>query len=155
DDHLRGTPSQHPRRRRGRGPGARTGRHRGALQLRPRPHPAHAVRGLGPNRRARTHRQVAEALEDLCGDRPGSRIGELARHWSSTARHGDLAKAISYSRRAGDAALSSLAPGDALGYYTQALELLRQTDDLDPVPGIDLAIGLGTAQRQTGDPGFR
>jgi len=110
---------------------------------------------LGPNRRARTHRQVAEALEDLCGDRPGSRIGELARHWSSTARHGDLAKAISYSRRAGDAALSSLAPGDALGYYTQALELLRQTADLAPVPGIDLAIGLGTAQRQTGDPAFR
>ena len=28
---------------------------------------------LGPNRRARVHRQVAEALEDLCGDHPGRR----------------------------------------------------------------------------------
>ena len=36
---------------------------------------------LGPNRRARAHRQVAEALEELCGDRPGNRVGELARHW--------------------------------------------------------------------------
>src|SRR4029077_6040534 len=36
---------------------------------------------LGLTRRARTHRQVAEALEDLCGDRPGSRVGELVRHW--------------------------------------------------------------------------
>ena len=33
---------------------------------------------LGPTRRARAHRQVAEALEELCGDRPGSRVGELA-----------------------------------------------------------------------------
>ena len=31
---------------------------------------------LGHNRRARSHRQVAEALEDLCGDRPGARVGE-------------------------------------------------------------------------------
>jgi predicted ATPase len=36
---------------------------------------------LGPTRTARTHRQVAEALEAVCGDRPGPRIGALARHW--------------------------------------------------------------------------
>ena len=36
---------------------------------------------LGPNRRARAHRQVAEALEALCGNRPGARVSELARHW--------------------------------------------------------------------------
>ena len=110
---------------------------------------------LGPNRRARAHRVVAQALEDLYGDHPGSRVGELARHWFSATQPIDLAKAIRYARQAADAALSALAPGDALGYYAQALDLYAQADDPDPVLGIDLAIGLGTAQRQTGDPAFR
>ena len=110
---------------------------------------------LGPNRRARAHRQVAEALEDLCGDRPGNRVGELARHWVSATQPIDLTKAINYSRQAGDAALAALAPADSLRYYAQALDLYPQATDPDPVLGIDLAIGLGTAQRQTGDPAFR
>ena len=110
---------------------------------------------LGPNRRARAHRAVAEALEDLCGDRPGARVGELARHWFSATQPNDLTKAIEYSRQAGDAALSALAPADALRYYAQALDLYPQATDPDPVLGIDLDIGLGTAQRQTGDPAFR
>jgi class 3 adenylate cyclase len=106
---------------------------------------------LGPTRRARAHRNVAEALEGLCGHRPGTRVGELARHWIA-AQPIDLAKAISYSQQAGDAALSALAPGDALRYYAQALDLHTEIADPDPVRGLDLAIGLGTAQRQTGDP---
>jgi tetratricopeptide (TPR) repeat protein len=109
---------------------------------------------LGPTRQSRAHRQVAEALEELGGDRPGSRVGELARHWFN-AQPADLAKALDYSRRAGDAALAALAPGDALGYYTQALELYERSDDPDPTLGIDLTIGLGTAQRQTGDAAYR
>jgi class 3 adenylate cyclase/tetratricopeptide (TPR) repeat protein len=109
---------------------------------------------LGPTRRARAHRLVAEALEDLHGDRAGAPVGELARHWSN-AQPIDLAKAVSYSHQAGDAALSALAPGDALSYYAQALDLYARTDDPDPILGLDLAIGLGTAQRQTGDPTFR
>jgi len=109
---------------------------------------------LGLTRRARAHRQVAEALEALCGDRPGSRVGELARHWTATQPI-DLTKAISYSRQAGDAALVALAPADALRYYAQALDLYPRATDPDLVLGIDLAIGLGTAQRQTGDPAFR
>ena len=63
---------------------------------------------LGPTRRARAHRRVAEALEDLCGDRPGTRVGELARHWVAAIQPIELFKAISYSRLAGDAALAGL-----------------------------------------------
>ncbi len=110
---------------------------------------------LSLTRRVRAHRQVAEAMEDLYGDQPGSRVGELARHWFSATRPVDLVKAMTYSRQAGDAALRSLAPADALRYYAQALDLYPQATDPDPVLGIDLAIGLGTAQRQTGDPTFR
>jgi DNA-binding SARP family transcriptional activator len=110
---------------------------------------------LGPTRLARAHRQVAEALEDLFGDRPEDRLGELARHWFNAIQPRDLAKALDYWRRAADAALDALAPGDALRYYTQALDLYAQAADPDALLAIDLGIGLGTAQRQIGDPAFR
>jgi class 3 adenylate cyclase/tetratricopeptide (TPR) repeat protein len=110
--------------------------------------------GLGSNRRAQAHRLVAEALEDLCGDRPGSRVGELARHWSKVAHRG-LAKSVEYNRQAGDAALAALDPADALVHYADALDSFRQLEDTDPAVGLDLAIGLGIAQRQTGAPAFR
>ena len=113
------------------------------------------MQDLGLTRQARAHRRVAEALEDLYGDRPGERVGELARHWINATQPIDLAKAIGYSRQAADAALDALAPADALRYYTQALDLYAQSDHPDPILGIDLAVGLGTAQRQTGDPAFR
>lgn len=109
---------------------------------------------LGPTRRARAHRSVAESLEVLCGDRPGARVGELARHWFSATEPIDLTKAIGYSRQAADAALAALAPDDALRYYSQAIELLAKADDADPVLALDLAIGLGTAQRQTANPDY-
>ena len=63
---------------------------------------------LGPNRRARVHKQIAEALEDMCGGRPGNRVGELARHWLHATQPIDLAKAINYAGQAGDAALVHL-----------------------------------------------
>jgi class 3 adenylate cyclase/tetratricopeptide (TPR) repeat protein/biotin operon repressor len=110
---------------------------------------------LGPTRRARAHRQVAVALEHVCRSRPGPRVGEIARHWFIGRQLQDLAKALDYSRRAADAALEALAPGDALRYYTQALDLHGESEQPDPVLGIDLAIGLGIAQRQTGNPAFR
>ena len=110
---------------------------------------------LGPTRRAHAHRHVAEALEELCGERPGARVGELARHWFSATQPVDLMKAIEYSRQAADAALIGLAPDEALRYYSQALDIWTRVDDPDEELGLDLRIGLGTAQRQTGDPGFR
>ena len=110
---------------------------------------------LGAARRARAHRRVAEALEERFGDHPGARVAELARHWSNAPQPGGLAQAIRYSREAADAALEALAPQDALRYYAQALALPGRTADPDPILALDLTIGLGTAQRQTGDPAYR
>jgi class 3 adenylate cyclase len=110
---------------------------------------------LGPTRRARAHRRVAEALEELCADHPGTRVGELARHWSSAPQPGALAQAIRYCREAADAALEILAPQDALRFYAQALALSGKVANPDPILSLDLTIGLGTAQRQTGDPAYR
>ena len=111
--------------------------------------------GLGPARRARFHRIVGQAIEALYGDRSADRAGALARHWLNATKVVDLAKAIDYSRQAGDVALSALAPDDALAYYLQALDLLMRLDHPDPQQELDLKIGLGTAQRQTGDASFR
>jgi len=110
---------------------------------------------LGPTRRARAHRRIAEALEAVCDRQPGARLGELARHWTRAVAPVDIGKAIHYTRQAADAALRALAPSDALRYYEQALELLVQSGGDDPVTALDLAIGRGTAQRQLGDPEFR
>ena len=83
------------------------------------------MRTSGPTRRARAHRQVAEALEDLCGDRPGTGWVSSPATGSVATQPIDLAKAIDYSRQAGDAALAALAPAEALRYYAQALDLYR------------------------------
>jgi len=110
---------------------------------------------LGPTRRAHAHGRVAEALEELYGEHPGTRVGELARHFVAAIQPVEISKAITYSRQAGDAALTALAPADALRYYTQALELTSKGVGSDPVLELDLLIGVGTAQRQTGDAAFR
>ena len=110
---------------------------------------------LGATRRARTHRQVARSLEQLGDSDPGSRVGELARHWTLGMQPTDLKKAIHYVREAGEAALRALAPGDARLYFGQALDLCNQDADVDPALVTDLTIRLGIAQRQTGDPAFR
>jgi class 3 adenylate cyclase len=110
---------------------------------------------LGPTRRAQAHRRTAEALEELCRDEPGLRVGELARHWFHGRHAGDGEKALTYARQAGDAALESLAPDDALRYYSQAVDLLPELDRSDPRLEIDLNTGFGIAQRQIGDARFR
>lgn len=110
---------------------------------------------LGPTRRARAHRRIAEALEELDKADTGARVRELARHWGSTNRPQDRTRALEYASQAAEAALAALAPAEALDYFSRALELTTQVPEPDPLSTLDLWIGLGTAQRQTGDPSFR
>ncbi|WP_035125917.1 ATP-binding protein [Conexibacter woesei] len=111
--------------------------------------------GLGPARRARMHRRAAEALERIYGDDPGTRVGELARHWLN-AEPGDLDRALRYTRRAGEHALAQLAPDDGVDWYRQGLGLFEQLGrGGDDATRFELLVGLGDAQRQSGDPEFR
>src|SRR5205807_572786 len=83
---------------------------------------------LGSARRARLHRQIAEALERQLGDDPGERVGELARHWSEAVKPVETAKAADYAAQAGQRALDQLAPDEAQRWFERALELLDGHD---------------------------
>jgi class 3 adenylate cyclase/tetratricopeptide (TPR) repeat protein len=110
---------------------------------------------LGRTRRALLHRQVAQALEEQCGDEPGERLGELAAHWAAAVVSSDTAKALHYARRAAEHALARLAPDEAARWYRGALELYDQASDGEASERCDLLIGLGEAERQAGDPAYR
>jgi class 3 adenylate cyclase len=110
---------------------------------------------LGGTRRARAHRRVARSLEEICGDDPGDRVGELAHHWANATQPVDAHKAIFYARQAGESALEALAPDEAVRLFTQALRLFDQQRAPDPLLRVDLLIALGNAQRQAGIAAFR
>ncbi|MGI8633758.1 MAG: ATP-binding protein [Solirubrobacterales bacterium] len=110
---------------------------------------------LSASRRARIHRRIGELLEAECGDDPGDRIGELAHHWIAATTPAEAGKAAGYARRAGERALGALAPDEAIRWFRQAAELLDAERPGDPLPRLDVLIGLGDAQRQAGDPGHR
>jgi class 3 adenylate cyclase len=104
---------------------------------------------LGPTRRQRMHLRIARALEALGAERAG-RFAELAHHWAAGA---DTARARYFARGAGEAALASLAPTDAIAWFSRALELLDSGED-DLERGWLLA-GLAQAQLEAGQPEYR
>jgi class 3 adenylate cyclase/tetratricopeptide (TPR) repeat protein len=110
---------------------------------------------LGTTRRARLHRSIAVALEQSLGAEPGARVSELAHHWARATTAVDEDKAVTYARMAGERALQDLAPDEALRWFSQALELQGQEAQADPKDRCELLIGLGEAQRQTGEPAHR
>ena len=110
---------------------------------------------LGRTRRTRLHKRIAEALEEQCGDEPGERLAALAYHWAEAVVGADTAKAMGYARRAAESALQQLAPGEAVRWYRQALELFDRAPGGDRSARCDLLIGLGDAERRVGDPQHR
>ena len=112
-------------------------------------------RDLSSLRRARAHRAVAEAIEDQCGEEFTARVGELAYHWAHATQPQELHKAIDYARLAGDRALHQLAPDEAARWYADALQMLERHDQADDRKRAALLVGLGSAQRQVGDPNHR
>jgi class 3 adenylate cyclase len=106
-------------------------------------------------RRARLHERVGQALEELCGDDPGSRIGQLAHHFAAAVRPSSPSKVIEYAARAGRRAIEQLAPAEGRRWFERGLEMLTQTPNGDQHMRCELLIGLGEAQRQSGHPDFR
>jgi predicted ATPase len=125
---------------------------------------AHALVGhalydaLPPARRAQYHRRVAETIEEMA--RPDCKLyaTDLAYHYfqasGSRVTGREATKAIEYARAAGDAALDKLAPDEALRWYRQALDLVDRQPDADLSVRGALLVGIGDAQRQTGDAAY-
>lgn len=102
--------------------------------------------------RGRLHRRIAEALEAKSGGSEGA--GEMARHWLA-ALPADPMKALPHAAAAGSLALKGLAPEEAAGWLSRALEIQESHASGDLALRCDLLTGLGDAQRQMGDAGFR
>jgi class 3 adenylate cyclase/tetratricopeptide (TPR) repeat protein len=110
---------------------------------------------LGQTRRARLHRRVAEAIEELYGVDADARLAELAYHWAAATETVNRRKSVHYARRAGERALEQLAPDEALRWFDQALDHLDSIPGGDELERCELLIGRGEAQRQTGRPEHR
>ncbi|MGB2566940.1 AAA family ATPase [Micromonospora citrea] len=107
---------------------------------------------LNPTARAFGHQSVAVALERRVGDDAGERAGEIAHHWIHAVAPHNHTKAAEYARRAGDYALAHLAPDEAVTWYLRTLDLLPTDHTMQRC---ETLVGLGTAQRQAGDPAHR
>src|SRR5208283_1793411 len=107
--------------------------------------------GISATRRAHMHQRVAEALEALYGDDPRKHLAELALHWRLAAVSVEKAKAADYAMRAGQQALENLAPAEALKLFGDAVELAGTADSRERC---EAQIGLGVAQRQSGDAAY-
>jgi DNA-binding winged helix-turn-helix (wHTH) protein/tetratricopeptide (TPR) repeat protein len=107
---------------------------------------------LNPTARAIAHQAVAVALERRNDGDAGEQAGEIAHHWIHALAPQNRVKAAYYAQRAGDYALAHLAPDEAVTWYGQALELLP-ADHV--AQRCETLVGLGTAQRQAGDPAHR
>lgn len=106
---------------------------------------------LSVARRQRLHLRVAEKLEQSLEDEAATAavLSELAKHWQAATKPANAEKAIEYARRAGDAAMSGLAPDDAAHFYAQALDLVERDPAPDQRQLFDILLALGTAQLVT------
>ncbi len=107
---------------------------------------------LSAGRRARMHRAVAEAIESIVGDRPGSRVGELANHWFAAVRPSELDRAIAYAIKAGERALDASAPDEAVRWFTQVVDSVGEDD---PELRCEALARLGDAERRAGRDTYR
>jgi class 3 adenylate cyclase len=106
-------------------------------------------------RRARLHRRVGEALEELTAGKPETRIDELAHHWLAATQVADAAKAIGYARQAGERALANLAFEEAAAHYERALSVLAPHDRAGEELRCDVLLALGDVQRRAGSTSYR
>ncbi|MEO8510045.1 MAG: AAA family ATPase, partial [Chloroflexota bacterium] len=107
---------------------------------------------LSAGRRVGLHRRAAEVLEARHGADPEGHLAELAYHFFEGQPDGAVdAPAVDYARRAGDAALRSLAFEEAARLYAISIAALERTSNPDPRLRLDLLLALGDARNASGD----
>ena len=102
--------------------------------------------GLLPIQRVQLHREAGEALEAVYPADLDAHLADLARHFVAAAPTGEEAKAIAYSRRAGDRAAAQFAYEEAVRLYETVLPIA--SDELERG---ELLVALGNALTAAGD----
>jgi len=106
---------------------------------------------ISVSRRARLHRALAEAIESKLGPRSAQSAGELALHWFEVGSDA-VERAVMYSVFAGDQALTSAAPSNAVEWFRRAFDALPS--DLSE-RRCEIMVRLGNAERLAGVDGYR
>ena len=109
------------------------------------------IGSLSRPRRQRLHLRVAETIERVYASAPDSHLAELAFHYRQAGAAADAEKAIEYSIRAGDAAASVSAWGEAIGHFEGALEAMESANVPDPQRRCQVLLALGESLAGAGD----
>ncbi|MGH9003515.1 MAG: hypothetical protein ACRDYV_10335, partial [Acidimicrobiia bacterium] len=98
-------------------------------------------------RKVMLHRKVAEAIETVHAGALDAHLPALAHHCARSAvSTSETARAVDYAARAGNRAMTQLAPQEAAVFYRSALELLTSAGGLAHEDRrSDLVISLGDA----------
>jgi tetratricopeptide (TPR) repeat protein len=101
-------------------------------------------------RLAQLHKTIGEAIEELHGGDFDQQLENLAFHFSRALPLGTASKAVDYTVRAADYALSRMAYGDAAKLYKLALDILAKGPGSDPKERCELLVALGGAEIRAG-----
>lgn len=105
--------------------------------------------GLGTPERVRLHRLAAEAVEQAYGDRLGSHLFDLARHWAVAAVQEDRGRALGWIELAGGEAMRAQAYEEGARLFRLALDVGAR--ELDDVGRCGLLLALGSALHLSSD----
>ena len=106
---------------------------------------------VSPATRARLHRRVAFALEELYGSDADAHLDELAHHFFEAGSTVEGNHAVDYALRAGRQAARQLAYEDAAQLFAMALTALETRPPVDRRTLADVLLALGEAQDRAGD----
>jgi ABC-type oligopeptide transport system substrate-binding subunit/DNA-binding SARP family transcriptional activator len=100
--------------------------------------------GMPRRRRQRAHAQAGTAMERLCKAETEELAGELAFHFLQGMQHDEALteKATEYLLKAADRARLAYAHREAVGYYEQALQILKEQHAYERVARTLMALGL-------------
>jgi tetratricopeptide (TPR) repeat protein len=104
-----------------------------------------------PARRLRLHERLGEILERLHADALEPHLSEIARHFIQAAPGGQVERAVTYARQAGEHAARLLAWEEALRLYEAALEALELIERPDEATRCRLLMAVGDVLTRAGD----
>jgi predicted ATPase/DNA-binding CsgD family transcriptional regulator len=105
---------------------------------------------LTGGRRARLHRRIGEAMEQLYAANLEAHLAQLSHHFFESHQVGAADEAVKYSTRAAQRQMALAAYEEATRRYEMALQALKFKEPDETNQRCDLLVGLGEAQNKAG-----